>query len=192
MHVWRYHPAVQKLKEMIHSKQIGTLELIRTRRCNWTSPRKDVDPIWTLLPHDISIFTELTGKVPSAKSSIPELCDSIPVGMLAHTYAGCPCIAEVSTRYREKVREIRVHGSKGVVVMPKDANRIFHYSGTNGSPTPDPEEIQVGNESALQLEIAAFLNFLNGGPPPNTTLDQAVEITRCMTELRTMAGLTNG
>ena len=177
MHVWRYHPAVQKLKEMIHSHQLGELELIRTRRCNWTSPRKDVDPIWTLLPHDISIFTELTGNVPSARFATPEMCESKAVGMLAHTDAGCPCIAEVSTRYKEKVREIRVHGSKGVVVMPKDGTTLFLYEGSHNSPTPNPEEIHVETDSALQLEIAAFLNYLNGGPPPRTSLGSWEETT---------------
>ena len=38
MHVWRYHPAVQKLKAIIASNRIGQLDLIRTRRCNWPSP----------------------------------------------------------------------------------------------------------------------------------------------------------
>ena len=192
MHVWRYHSAVQKLKEIITSKQLGEIELIRTRRCNWTSPRKDVDPIWTLLPHDISIFTELMGTVPKAESAFAEFSDSKPTGMIAHTRAGCACIAEVSTRYPEKIREIRVHGSQGVAVMPADGSEIHLYSGEAESNKPNQEIIQTDTEPALRKEVDTFLNYLRGGKPPVTGLEEAIEITRCLTELRSMAGLTNG
>ncbi|MDG2170182.1 MAG: Gfo/Idh/MocA family oxidoreductase [Opitutales bacterium] len=192
MHVWRYHSAVQKLKEIIANKQIGEIEQIRTRRCNWTSPRKDVDPIWTLLPHDISIFTELMGTVPTAESAVAEFSESKPTGMIAHTRAGCACVAEVSTRYPEKIREIRVQGSEGVAVMPNDGSEVLLYSGKAGGQKPHQKIIQTDTEPALRMEVNAFLKYLQGGDPPSTRLEEAVEITRCMTVLRSMAGLSNG
>lgn len=192
MHVWRYHSAVQKLKEIIATKQIGEIELIRTRRCNWTSPRTDVDPIWTLLPHDISIFTELMGTVPTAESAVAEFCNSKPTGMIAHTRAGCACVAEVSTRYPEKIREIRVHGTEGLAIMPTDGSDVLLYSGNPGSQKPNQKIIQTDAEPALRKEVNAFLDYLKGGEAPSTRLEEAVEITRCMTMLRSMAGLSNG
>jgi predicted dehydrogenase len=189
MHVWRYHPGVQALKNIILENRIGKLEMIRTRRCNWTSPRKDVDAIWTLLPHDISIFTELTGQVPNAEFAKTEFCEGDPVGMLAVTDAGCSCIAEVSTRYPNKTREIRVHGSEGLAILKADGALVECYSGNKASETPQKTELKVSNEPALRLEIASFLEYLNGGPRPKTTLIEAIEITRCLIELRTMAGL---
>jgi predicted dehydrogenase len=189
MHVWRYHPTVQALKTIISEKRIGDLEMIRTRRCNWTSPRKDVDPIWTLLPHDISIFTELTGQVPQAVFAKAEFCNGKPVGMLAITEGGCPCIAEVSTRYAEKIREVRIHGSEGVAVLTGDGTTVGVYLGNPDSSKEEMSEIQVPGEPALRLEIRRFLEYLSGGPPPDTTLDEAVEITRCVITLREMAGV---
>jgi len=192
MHVWRYHPAVQALKQIILEKQIGELEMIRTQRCNWTSPRTDVDPIWTLLPHDISIFTELTGEVPKAEYAKAEFCNGKPVGMLAQTQAVCPCVAEVSTRYPNKTREIRVHGSEGVAILRDDGAVVEIHSGNEDSETPQLTTLQVSDEPALRLEVASFLHYLDGGPSPKTSLMEAIGITLCMTDLRKMAGLTNG
>ncbi|NET40034.1 MAG: Gfo/Idh/MocA family oxidoreductase [Cyanothece sp. SIO1E1] len=191
MHVWRYHPVVQQLKEMITTNQLGALELIRTRRCNWTSPRKDVDPIWTLLPHDISIITELTGAVPNPVSAIPEYCSNKPVGLIAHTEATCPCISEVSTRYPDKIREIRVHGSDGIATLLQDGNELTLHWGDINTEQARSESVMVDGEPALRAEVRAFLDFLQGGEAPRTELDQAVEITRCLTKLRSMAGLAN-
>ncbi|MCB1124224.1 MAG: Gfo/Idh/MocA family oxidoreductase [Verrucomicrobiae bacterium] len=190
MHVWRYHPAIQEIKEMIASGEIGELELIRTRRFNWTSPRIDVDPVWTLLPHDISIFAELTGKVPHAVYAKAELCAGHPVGMLAVTESTCPCVAEVSTRYSEKVREVRLQGSQGTAVLQGDGAQITLNLGDRFSTQPETRTIRVLEEPALRREIATFLDFLQGGPDPKTSLKEAVDITRCLTDLRTAAGLT--
>jgi predicted dehydrogenase len=180
------------LKKLISEDQIGKLEQIRTRRCNWTSPRKDVDPIWTLIPHDISILAELSGMVPKAEFAVAEYCNNKPVGMLAHLQATCACIAEVSSRYPEKIREIRVQGTKGTAILRDDGNVVQFYQGDETTDQPCLNNIHVEPQPALRLEIQAFLEYLRGGPPPKTRLNEAIEITRCLTQLRTMAGLTNG
>ncbi|HEY8216524.1 MAG TPA: Gfo/Idh/MocA family oxidoreductase, partial [Acidimicrobiia bacterium] len=61
MHVWRYHPGVERLRWLAHSGALGAIHGIRTTRANWTSPRTDTDSIWTLAPHDLTIAIEVLG-----------------------------------------------------------------------------------------------------------------------------------
>ena len=112
--------------------------------------------------------------------------------MLAHLQATCACVAEVSSRYPEKIREIRVQGTKGTAILRDDGNVVQFYQGDETTDQPCLNNIHVEPQPALRLEIQAFLEYLRGGPPPKTRLNEAIEITRCLTQLRTMAGLTNG
>lgn len=190
MHVWRYHAAVEKLAEVVKTGNLGRPCWIRSWRCNWTSPRTDCDSIWTLLPHDVSIFLEITGSVPTASAAWTELSGDQAVGMLARFEGVCPCIAEVSTRFDSKRREIRVHCEEGVAVMRDDLPEIAVFRGDARTPQlPAAEVISVDPTPALRREIEAFLVHLGGGPRPRSTYRDACSITEAVLAARSRGGL---
>ncbi len=55
-HTFLYSPPVRKIKEIIDSGEIGKIEFISFRRINLGIHRKDVNVVWDLLPHDLSML----------------------------------------------------------------------------------------------------------------------------------------
>ena len=177
MHTWRHHPAIGRLREIIESGVIGDVTTLSTTRCNWTSPRTDVDPLWTLLPHDYSIGLELLGTVPEPWAVQVERVDhrNVSASVLGRLGERPMFTATVSTRFLEKRREIRIHGTDGVAVFAgDDADAIV--VGRGWDPEPVVESHPVRGESALRRELQAFLDHLDGGPPPASSARDSASI----------------
>ena len=58
-HVLLFHPAIQKIKELICNNKIGDIKYIYSNRLNLGTIRNDEDVFWSFAPHDISIFQYL-------------------------------------------------------------------------------------------------------------------------------------
>ena len=55
-HTFLFNPAVKKIKSIIDSGEIGEIRYIYSQRLNLGRIRNDVDALWNLAPHDISII----------------------------------------------------------------------------------------------------------------------------------------
>ena len=190
MHVWRYHPGVELLGALARAGRIGEVHGMRTVRDGWTSPRTDVDAVWTLIPHDLSLAIEVLGRIPTPRAALAELLDDRAVGIWAHLGGvGEPFLAvEASTRFGDKRREIRVHGSEGVAVLrdPGDAEIVLELG---RAASPRIEQVAFVPEPPLRRELAAFLAHLRGGPPPKSSAEEGVDVVRAVDRLRVLAGL---
>ncbi|HVW04268.1 MAG TPA: Gfo/Idh/MocA family oxidoreductase [Vicinamibacterales bacterium] len=192
-HVWRYHPGVEQLGEIARSGDIGPIAGVRSTRTNWTSPRTDVDSIWNLAPHDLTLAIEIVGGIPAPRAALAEVQDGRAVGLIA-LLGDTPWLAfDVSNRYRDKRREVRVHGRDGVAVMrDPDAGQIEITRGdARTRTTPAIEVRHVSRESALRRQLAAFLGVLDGGPPPKSTAAEGLDVVKAVVRLRALAGLEN-
>jgi predicted dehydrogenase len=191
-HTWRYHPGIQLLGEIARSGEIGPVVGLRSTRTNWTSPRTDVDSIWNLAPHDLTLAIEILGHIPPPRAAVAEVHDGHAVGMTALLGDTPWLIFDVSNRYRDKRREVRVHGEHGVAVMTDpDLGRVEITRGDARS-RPDAtvtETRAFSSESALARELATFLRFIEGGPPPKTSAAEGAEVVACVARLRELAGL---
>jgi len=63
-HTFEYNPAVNELRNLIQSGELGRIYSIETERLNLGLFRQDINVIWDLAPHDISILLYLLGKKP--------------------------------------------------------------------------------------------------------------------------------
>ena len=63
-HTFEYSPAVNQLRTLIQSGDLGKIYCIEAMRVNLGLYRSDTDVIWDLAPHDISILLYLLGKKP--------------------------------------------------------------------------------------------------------------------------------
>lgn len=190
MHVWRYHPGVEKLAELARSGALGSIRWLRSTRANWTSPRRDVDPIWTLAPHDLSIVLEILGRLPPARAALAEYAGGDPVGMVGMLADDAHVVLEVSTRYGEKRREIRLHGDRGVAVLSGEtADHLEIISG--GEAVANREKLAISTEMPLLRELRAFLAYLDGGPPPSSSLEDSLAILARLEELRELADVAS-
>jgi predicted dehydrogenase len=87
-HTYCYTPAVQRIRELIRAGEIGEVQFVDSVRINLGLVQPDVDVLWDLAPHDLSILDFV----------LPE--DVIPVAVAAHTGdpigAGRACLAYLS------------------------------------------------------------------------------------------------
>lgn len=189
MHVWRYHAGVEALAEIARTQALGPVLGLRTVRTNWTSPRRDIDSVWTLAPHDLSIALDVLGHVPEPQFATAEVHDGRAVGLLGVGGTDAWHVLEVSTRYGDKRRETRLHTTDGVAVLPTAGTHLDIYHGDARSETARVERRALPGTSALVRELEAFVAHLQGGPPPRSGMDDALAILRAMLRLRHLAGL---
>jgi UDP-2-acetamido-3-amino-2,3-dideoxy-glucuronate N-acetyltransferase len=55
-HILQYHPAVIKLKELIHRGDLGQIRYIYSNRLNIGKLRTEENVLWSFAPHDISLI----------------------------------------------------------------------------------------------------------------------------------------
>jgi predicted dehydrogenase len=190
MHIWRYHPGVQMLGDIGWSGKIGQVLLLKTSRTNWTSPRVDTDSLRTLAPHDLTIILQILGYIPTPKSAVAERHNGQIRSLTAFLGSNPACVIEVSTRYADKRREIRVHGTEGVAVLADEqTNAVDIWYGDDQTSIANRrhERLFFDSTPPLQLELMAFLTYLRGGPAPLSPLSEGVEITRLIDVLDQLA-----
>jgi predicted dehydrogenase len=87
-HTYCYTPAVQRIRELVRSGQIGDIQFVDSVRINLGLVQPDVDVLWDLAPHDLSILDFVLP---------PEIT---PVAIAAHVGdpigAGRACMAYLS------------------------------------------------------------------------------------------------
>lgn len=89
-HTYCYTPAVQRLRTLVRSGQLGELQYIDSVRINLGLVQSDIDVLWDLAPHDLSILDSI----------LPD--DVVPVSVAAHGSdpigAGQVCVAYLSVQ----------------------------------------------------------------------------------------------
>ena len=191
MHIWRYHPAIQILSSLAREGRIGDIKLVRSTRTNWTSPRTDVDPVWTLAPHDLSLAVEILGEIPKPKAAWSERHQGRPVGLIGICGTDPALVFEVSSRFADKRRELRIHGTDGVLSWRDEQPWVELHKGNRSSAQSATVKIPFSGESALRTELRTFVEHLRGGPPPPTTAREGAAVVEALLELRRMAGIAD-
>ena len=119
-HTFEYNAAVMKVKEYIDSGEIGDIYYINCMRVNLGIIRHDVDALWTLAPHDISILLNWLGVEPEGVSVLgacylqPDIADLVTADLIFPGNRHAQILA--SWLNPEKIRKICVVGSKRMIV----------------------------------------------------------------------------
>ena len=193
-HTFEYNPGVNELRKMVQSGDLGKIYCIEAERLNLGLFRSDINVIWDLAPHDVSILLYLLGKSPeqikvqahahlqSRIHDIAHLDFGFAEGMTAHIH--------VSWLHPCKIRRVTVIGDKRMAV----------YDDTNPS-----EMIKVYNKGAdvhadpvvsyrfgaitiphidwvepLHLECEDFANAIRTGTQPRAHGGVGVEVVRVL------------
>jgi predicted dehydrogenase len=93
-HTFLYHPAVRALRAIVQSGELGDVYYLHSQRLNLGLFQRDVNVIWDLAPHDISIFNYLLDGRPLAASARGE----------AYVQPGIEDVAFVDLVYPDRVR----------------------------------------------------------------------------------------
>jgi predicted dehydrogenase len=189
MDKWRYHPGVEALRDLTASGRFGAPSLITTTRHSTFNPHLDVDAVWILAPHDLSIVVEILGELPPAIAAVGESdgVEASLIGLMADN--GGSAVVDVSSRADEFRREVRVVYESAVAVLEGGyADAVQVFVAQPGS-APSVESIPISDDMPLLLELDAFIGHLRGGPPPRSSAATGAAIVERIDDLRTMAGI---
>jgi predicted dehydrogenase len=133
-HTFEYNPAVIELRKLVQSGNLGKIYCIDAERVNLGLFRSDINVIWDLAPHDISILLYLLGKKPEQITvqayahlqphihDIAHLHLAFADGMTAHIH--------VSWLHPCKIRRVTVIGDARMVVYddtnPAEMLKIYN------------------------------------------------------------------
>jgi predicted dehydrogenase len=121
-HTYCYTPAVGKIRELVHGGVLGDVHFVDSVRINLGLVQRDVDVLWDLAPHDLSVldFVLPDGCAPLAvaahgadpigagRACVAYLTLTLPGGSIAHVH--------VNWLSPTKVRTTIVGGSKRTLV----------------------------------------------------------------------------
>ncbi|MDX1380023.1 MAG: Gfo/Idh/MocA family oxidoreductase [Xanthomonadales bacterium] len=191
MDKWRYHPGVEALAQIARSGELGAVQQVRTRRVQWGQPHADVDGVWILAPHDVSIVQHILGHLPEPLAASGDWSGDRLDGLVAVLGGRPGAVIEVSSRLPQPARLVSVSFDDGVAWLadPLD-DHVRVWRGAPGQDiNPDGwERRAVDTEWPLYLELKRFVGHLGGGPPPYTDARAAVEQVALIERLREMAG----
>lgn len=193
MDKWRYHPGVRELSRMTRAGAFGRVLSIRTYRLGWGNPHTDVDSVWILLPHDLSIAIDLLGHLPAPRLAFAPPGPAAGTDLLAvlQDDTGPQVTCEVSSSQPVNRRSVVVVGDRGAGQLADSYDDSIVLSGeVEGQQIDERTRLRhVGAQMPLETELRTFLAHLAGGPPPVSSAQDGLAVVRTIEELRRMAGL---
>lgn len=190
-HTYEYHPAVDFLRETVSNGELGDIYSIDADRLNLGLFRPDVNVLWDLAPHDISIMLALLDADPvmvSARGTHhidASVCDIAYIEILFAN--GTMGHIHVSWLHPRKIREITVVGSRKMAVYDdvSENEKIHIYDkglairkegNGNNKFSPWPPNYRYGdviipyisNSEPLKLECRHFIQCIAKGEKPRS------------------------
>ena len=168
-HVLHYHPAVEKLQEIVRSGELGALRYVYSNRLNLGKVRTEENILWSFAPHDISIMLALVGSDPvrAAASGATYITPGVPdvtVSQLSFS-GGVRGHIFVSWLHPYKEQRLVVVGDRKMAVFDdtlRDGKLRLHDKGidvSGGAPVPrrdDETVIDIEDREPLLAECQEF------------------------------------
>jgi predicted dehydrogenase len=205
-HTFLFNSAVRYVKKLIDSGELGDICYIYSQRLNLGRIRSDVDSLWNLAPHDISIIQYWLGD-PEPLSVVRRGADYIQdniddVVFMSIMYPK-KIMANIHVSWLDplKVRLMVVVGSKKMVVYDDTVeNKIAIYDkgidrkaalGDNrdhNNPQPQTFDHRSGDvvlpkidfKEPLKVEIEHFIDCIQNGTKCLTGLDHAKKVVEIL------------
>ncbi len=187
-HTFEYNPAVIALRDIVKRGDVGRVLYVDAARLNLGQYRSDVNVLWDLAPHDISIMNYILEADPTHVSARGNACIhpgthdvaylelKYPQGILGHIHVSWlePCkVRRLTVVGDEKMvvyndvsaeEKLRIY-DKGVIKTTSsgdyaDFQLSYHYGGVN---IP-----AVASGEPLKLELLHFIQCIHQGTTPRS------------------------
>jgi predicted dehydrogenase len=201
-HTFEYNPAVRYIKEVIDSGELGEVYYIDAVRANLGLFQPNVNAMWDLAPHDISIVLYLLGQEPLSVSSeggmyvTKKIKQHDVVYMHMRFPEGVLATIRLSWLDPAKTRRITVVGSKKMLIYDDVATTEKVKIYDKGVETPDYvekyEDFQcsyrygditaphISGEEPLRMECQHFLDCIKYGWQPQSDGESGVRVVRVL------------
>ena len=198
-HTFLYTPAVQKIKEIIDSGELGDIYYFDSVRINLGLFQTDVNVVWDLAPHDFSIMYHLLNKKPVSLKAMGS--DHVGKGFedvaYVHLDFGDSTIAHFHVNWLSpvKIRQCLIAGSKKMIVYDdmNQADKVKVYNkGIDLKTKEDEYQILVNyragdvyspmlnNIEALKELVADFLSAINNNTTPLSNKHLGLEVVKVL------------
>lgn len=200
-HTFEYNPAVIALRDIIRSGDIGVVLYVDAARLNLGQFRYDINVLWDLAPHDISIMNLLLEAEPTHVSARGSSCVHptnmhdvaylelrYPNGVMGHIH--------VSWLEPAKVRRFTVVGDEKMIVYNDVATeeklRIYDKGVIKSTSSGDFADFQLSyryggisipaipSGEPLKLEIGHFVDCIQQGNVPQSDGWSGLHVTRVL------------
>ena len=203
-HTFLYTGAVQKMKSLVQDGTLGNLRYFDSTRINLGLIQQDVNVLWDLAPHDISILNYLSGKK----------AYSVQATGISHIHNGIENIAYLTVNYEDdfiahfncswsspvKIRMMLVGGDKKMIVFndmePSEKLKIYD---TGHDITSDEEkqkilvDYRVGDVFIPKIQInealagmaADFISAITKGTTPISDFQSGLQTIEILAAAQT-------
>jgi predicted dehydrogenase len=202
-HTFVYTGAVQKIKEIVTAGELGDLLYLDSVRINLGLFQRDINVLWDLAPHDLSIMDYLIDRQPDAVSAVGSchieqgveniayLLLHFPGDFIAHFHFNW--LAPVKIRRTliagsrkmilyddiEPTEKVRVY-DKGVTTNRADADREADYQTLVSYRTGDVWAPKLDSTEALRHVVIEFLDSIRAKRPPLTDGASGLRVVRLL------------
>lgn len=194
-HTYLYTSAVEKIKEIVDSGEIGKIKYVDSTRINLGLFQTDVDVLWDLAPHDISICSYLMQERPTSVQAvgvshidndlenIAYLTLHYPNNRIAHF--NCSWVSPV------KIRQMLIGGDKKMIVFNdlETTEKLKIYDkGYSVIPESDRDKLlvdyrigdikipKIPQSEALAGMAADFIQAIENGTMPRSSYESGLEV----------------
>ena len=194
-HLLQYHPAFERLAELVASRRLGRLRYLYSNRLNLGRIRREEDILWSFAPHDVSMILTLVGDEPTEVSAIGAnyLHESIadvttthlrfPAGVQAHVF--------VSWLHPFKEQKLVVVGEDTMAVFddgqPMERKLVVYPhevrvrdDGTPVAVKADAQPVEIASAEPLRAELEHFLSCVESRATPRTDGLEAIRVLRVL------------
>jgi predicted dehydrogenase len=191
-HTFVYTGAVRKMKEIVASGELGDLLYFDSVRINLGLFQKDINVLWDLAPHDLSIMDYLIDREPLAVSAIGSCHIERGIENIAYLIH-FNWLAPVKIRRTliagsrkmilyddiEPTEKVRVY-DKGVTTNRVGADREADYQTLVSYRTGDVWAPKLDSAEALRYVVAEFLDSIRASRPPLTDGQAGLRVVRVL------------
>jgi predicted dehydrogenase len=195
-HTFLYNPAVVNVRERIVRGDLGKIYYVDSQRVNLGLHQFDINVLWDLGPHDVSITLYWLDEEPVWVQSVgacyaqPEIEDVVfltmgfPSGAVAHAHLSWLAPSKLRTMVVigsqrmavyddvQSVEKVKIY-DHGVTELSSEELRRSYRSGDIRSP-------RVAGTEPLQLELRHFIECVTTGARPRSDGEAALRVVRVL------------
>jgi len=198
-HTYLYSNPIKKIKELIEEDYIGDIQYVDSVRVNLGIFRSDVNVLWDLAPHDISICNYLINEIPISIQAIGKSHSSSKLEDIAYlilhyesgkiAHFNCSWISPV------KIRQMIIAGKKQMIVYNelenqsvKVYNSTFVEKPSNDKNSKIEMNIKQGevsvpkitDEEPLLNMAKDFINSILQGTKPLSDYESGINVVKIL------------
>jgi predicted dehydrogenase len=200
-HTFLYNDAVARLQKILEAGDLGSVLYLHARRLNLGQIRQDVNALWNLAPHDISIMIHLLKEMPERVSARgykflrQENEDLVTVTL--EFPSGKVGFIDVSWLSPNKVRDLTIVGSEKMALyndVDPDATIVIYDKGVDAASQANSNfgefqyKLRFGDvriphvrvREPLRVELGHFLECIRNGTEPLSGGENGTQVVRVL------------